>query len=73
MDLLVHVYVEGPLDEGQGHLQGLGTELGTMLCYELQSLNTHQTAVAGRKLLQVLERETRRDERERETGRQKRD
>ena len=54
MDLLVHVHVEGPLDKGQRHLQGLGPQLGTVLRDELQPLDPHQAAVAGRILLQVL-------------------
>lgn len=55
VDLLIHIYIEGPLDEGQGHLQGLSTELGAVLSYELQPLNAHQPTVAGRILLQVLQ------------------
>lgn len=55
MDLLIRVHVEGPLDEGEGHLQGLHSELGTVLSDELQPLYAHQATVAGGVLLQVLQ------------------
>ena len=54
MDLLVHVHVEGPLDEGQGHLQGLHPQRGAVVSNELQSFDAHQATVAGRVLLQIL-------------------
>ena len=54
VDLLVRVYVEGPLDEGERHLEGLDAELRAVLRDELQPLDAHEAAVAGGVLLQVL-------------------
>lgn len=54
MDLLVHVHVEGPLNEGEGHLQSLHPQWWTVVSNELQSLNAHQATVTGCILLQIL-------------------
>jgi len=54
VDLLVGVHVEGPLDEGEGHLQGLHPQLRAVLRDELEPLDAHQPTVAGGILLQVL-------------------
>lgn len=54
MDLLVDVDVEGSLDKGQCHLKSFNAELGTVICDELQSLNSHQSAIARGILLKIL-------------------
>lgn len=41
VDLLVGVHIEGPLDEGEGHLQSFNPELRAMLRDELQPLDAH--------------------------------
>ncbi|KAF3845677.1 hypothetical protein F7725_002755 [Dissostichus mawsoni] len=51
------VHIEGPLDEGEGHLQGLHSQLRAVLSDELKPLDAHQPTVAGGILLQVLHRE----------------
>lgn len=55
VDLFIHIHIEGPLYEGQGHFQGLDPQWRTPVSNELQPLNAHQAAVAGCILLQVLE------------------
>ena len=72
MDLLVHINVEGSLDEGQGHLEGFDAELGAVVSDELQSLNPHQSTVAGGILLQILwkRRKKRKKERKKERARE---
>ena len=57
VDLFIGVHIEGPLDEGEGHLQGLHSQLRAVLSDELKPLDAHQPTVAGGILLQVLHRE----------------
>lgn len=41
VNLFVSVNIEGPLNKGKGHLQGLHSKLRAVLSNELQSLNAH--------------------------------
>lgn len=54
MYLLIHIHIEGPLHEGEGHLQGFHPQWGAVVSNELQPLNAHQPTVAGCILLQIL-------------------
>ncbi len=41
VDLFISVDIEGPLNEGEGHLQGFHSELRAMLSDELKPLDAH--------------------------------